>query len=167
MKKNIVLIGMPGVGKSTVGVVLAKALGYNFLDSDLLIQHKYNMLLSDIMKRYGIDEFIRIEDEVNSGIETENTVIATGGSVIYGEKAMGNLKDIGVVIYLKLPYEEIENRLGSLEERGVVMKEGQNLADLYNERCVLYERYADITIETDGMSIKETVEQVRKQLYFA
>ena len=132
MKNNIVLIGMPGVGKSSAGVVLAKAMGYHFVDSDIVIQHKEGRLLSDIIEECG-------------------------GSVIYGKNAMEHLKEIGIVVYLKAEFATINERLSNLKGRGVAIKEGQTLKDLYDERCVLYEKYADITVPLDGMSIEETV----------
>ncbi|MBO5484440.1 MAG: shikimate kinase [Lachnospiraceae bacterium] len=157
---NIILIGMPGAGKSTVGVVLAKNLGYSFLDSDLLIQEKEHMILHDIIEKYGLEGFNQIENEVNSSIQAKKTVIATGGSVIYGKEAMMHLKSIGTVIYLKLPYQELKCRLGDLNQRGVSIRQGQTLAELYNERIPLYEKYADITIDCQNYSIRETVKQI-------
>lgn len=156
-KKNIILIGMPGVGKSSAGVVLAKALGYKFADSDLIIQEKTGMLLKEIINKKGIEGFIEIENNVNKAINMENTVIATGGSVIYGEEAMEHLKKTGIIVYLKASYEIICARLGDLKGRGVVIKEGQNLRALYDERAPLYERYADLIVEEKGQSIRETV----------
>lgn len=161
---NIVLIGMPGVGKSSAGVVLAKAVGYKFVDSDILIQEKEGRLLKDIIASEGIEGFIAVENEVNSEIEMCDAVIATGGSVVYGKEAMEHLRKIGKVVYLKASYEEIDSRLGNLEGRGVVLKEGQTLKDLYEERVPLYEKYAHITVDEDGLSIRETVEIIIKQL---
>lgn len=154
---NIVLIGMPGCGKSTVGVVLAKNLAMDFIDSDLLIQREEGMRLSDIIERHGDDGFRAIENRVNSRIEAQSSVIATGGSVVYGEEAMAHLKSIGTVIYLKLSYEQIEERLGNLHARGVSIKEGQTLRDLYDERCPLYERWADMVVACDGKRLREVV----------
>jgi len=156
-KNNIILIGMPGCGKSTVGVVLAKVTGYQFIDSDLLIQKKERHLLSEIIKECGYDGFNRIENEVNTSIETERSVIATGGSAIYGEEAMLHFRDIGLVIYIRLPYEEIHDRLGDLVERGISMKEGQSLQELFEERAPLYEKYAHIITDTQGLTIRESV----------
>lgn len=160
MKKNIVLIGMPGCGKSTVGVVLAKKMGYSFLDSDLLIQEKHHKLLHELIAEHGIKGFEEIENDVNASISCEYTVIATGGSAVYGQKAMEHLKSIGVICYLQLPYEEIESRLGNLDERGVVIKEGQTLLQLFEERTPLYEKYADITVSGEHRQIKDVVKEI-------
>lgn len=161
---NIVLIGMPGAGKSTIGVVLAKKLGKRFMDSDLVIQEKYDMLLHEIMEERGLQGFLQVEEEVNASLEVKNHVIATGGSVIYGPKAMEHLKSIGKVVYLKLSYEEINHRLGDLNARGVALKPGQTLEDLYEERVPLYEKYADITVACDGKELRENVEQIASLL---
>lgn len=158
---NIILIGMPGCGKSTAGVVLAKVLGYKFLDSDLLIQETENRKLNEIIQVEGIEEFHRIENIINSSIEADRTVIATGGSVVYGEEAMKHLSEIGSVVYIKLPYEEIEERLGDLLERGITIREGQTLRDLYEERAPLYEKYAQVTVETEGASLRESVRLIK------
>ena len=160
MKNNIVLIGMPGVGKSTVGVVLAKKMGYRFIDSDLLIQEEENALLHQIIEEKGIDGFNKIEEKVNAAIQVENAIIATGGSVVYGQKAMEHLKQIGTVIYLELPLEELKERLGDLHQRGVSMREGQTLEKLYQERRPLYEKYADMVINCDKKQIREIVEEI-------
>ncbi|MBQ1802845.1 MAG: shikimate kinase [Lachnobacterium sp.] len=162
MKKgnNVVLIGMPGAGKSTIGVILAKVKGYNFVDPDLLIQEKEGRLLQEIIASEGIDGFIKIEEEVNASIDCQKTVIATGGSVVYGEKAMEHLREIGTVVYLKLSLDVLKNRLGDLEVRGVVLKEGQTLTDLYNERVPLYEKYADVTIDEEGQCVEQTVKSL-------
>ena len=146
MKDNIILIGMPGAGKSTVGVVLAKALGYDFIDSDLLIQAETGKRLFEIINEVGIDGFLKVEDQVNAGIRASQTVIATGGSVIYGEAAMSHLKSIGTVVYIQVDYESLEKRLGNLLKRGVAIRKGNSLRDLYNERVPLYEKYAYITV---------------------
>jgi shikimate kinase len=159
-KSNIILIGMPGCGKSTVGVVLAKNLGYRFLDSDICIQEQENCLLHEIIAREGMDGFLAIENQVNASLEVENHVIATGGSAIYGTEAMEHLSAIGTIVYLKLPYEEIKERLGDLVKRGVTFREGQTLLDLYEERVPLYEKYADITVDCIGKPIREIVHEI-------
>lgn len=164
-KDNIVLIGMPGAGKSTIGVILAKVLGYQFVDADLLIQEKEGRLLHEIISNEGLDHFIRIENEVNQSIQVKHTVIATGGSVIYGEEAMNHLRTIGTVIYLKLSYKEISKRLGNIMQRGVVLKKGQDLAGLYEERCPLYELYADIVIDCENMDIESTMETIVERVH--
>lgn len=158
--KNIILIGMPGAGKSTIGVVLAKKIGYSFIDSDLLIQEREKMLLYEIIEQKGLETFKQIENEVNAAIQTERSIIATGGSVIYGKKAMAHFQAIGSIIYLKLDYQEIENRVGNLEQRGVVLPPGYTLKELYQERTPLYEKYADFTIDCNNKSIREIVAEL-------
>ena len=158
--ENIVLIGMPGAGKSTVGVVLAKHMGRRFLDSDLVIQEKTGKLLHEIISEKGLDGFLAVENEINSSLEKNGSVIATGGSVIYGPQAMEHLKQTGIVVYLKLSFSEIESRLGDLKKRGVALKEGQTLLDLYEERIPLYEKYADFILECGRKSIRTIVEEL-------
>lgn len=158
--QNVILIGMPGVGKSTIGVVLAKKLGYQFMDSDLLIQTREKRMLKDIIQQEGLEGFLEIEADVNSTVEIENVVLATGGSVVYKEKAMEHLKKIGTVVYLKAGYQELAKRLGNLQERGVALKPGQTLKDLYSERCPLYEKYADIIVDEEQMGLDETLDKV-------
>ncbi len=163
---NIVLIGMPGAGKSTVGVVLAKKLGYAFLDSDLVIQSREKKLLHEIISEKGVESFWAVEESVNESIETDRTVIATGGSAVYGRKAMEHLKRIGTVVYLKLSCAAVLERLGDLNERGVTMRDGQTFEELYDERIVLYEKYADITVDCEGLSIREIVEEFQRNKLF-
>lgn len=151
---------MPGAGKSTVGVVLAKRMGYRFVDSDLVIQERMGMLLHQMIEEKGLDGFIQVENEVNASLDMERSIIATGGSVIYGAQAMEHLKQIGTVIYLQLSYEAIKNRLGDLHERGVAMREGQTLADLYAERIPYYEKYADVIINCEDKMIKDIVADI-------
>ena len=159
-KNNIILIGMPGAGKSTVGVVLAKHLGYEFIDSDLLIQKQYGKLLQALIEEHEVEGFWQIEEQVNASVNTDKAVIATGGSVIYGPKAMEHLREIGTVIYLKLPCGEIESRVGDLTSRGVTRQAGQTLQDLYDERTPLYEKYAHITIDCERKQIREIVAEI-------
>ncbi|NLY48429.1 MAG: shikimate kinase [Clostridiales bacterium] len=159
--KNIVLIGMPGAGKSTVGVILAKVMGMNFIDSDLLIQKKEGMLLKDIIEKKGLQGYIDIENEVNRAINADNTVIATGGSVIYCREAMEYFRNTANIVYIRLSYETISKRLGNIKQRGVVLREGQTLYDLYRERTPLYEKYAHYTIDGEGLGIEEVMEKIR------
>ena len=164
-KSNIVLIGMPGVGKSTLGVVLAKELGYEFVDADLLIQKREKRLLKEIIEDEGVDGFLQIENDVNASIETDKTIIATGGSVVYGKEAMEHLKAIGTIVYLSLDYDTLDSRLGSLKGRGVVLKDGQDLKTLYEERVPLYEKYADVVVDEKGLDLEATLTAVLAQLY--
>ena len=160
MKNNITLIGMPGAGKSTVGIVLAKVLGFDFIDSDLLIQKAEGKLLWEIMRDSGIDGFNEIEERINSEIEADNSIISTGGSVIYGPKAMEHLREISTVIYLKVNCSTLKRRLGDLTQRGVVLKPGQTLSDLFEERTPLYEQYAHITVNVSNRSVQQSVAAV-------
>lgn len=162
---NIILIGMPGAGKSTIGVVLAKRMGYRFIDSDLVIQEKYGKLLHDLITENGVDGFWQIENDVNLEINTDDSVIATGGSAVYGEAAMEHFRSIGTVVYLKLPFEEVTERLGDLKERGVTLKDGQDLMDLYQERIPLYEKYAHLTVECHGKMLKDIVEEIQEAIW--
>ena len=163
-KKNVILIGMPGCGKSTIGVVLAKVLGYEFTDSDLLIQRREGKLLREIIAEQGEDGFLQEEDAVNASLTTEHHVIATGGSVVYCENAMKHLQEIGTIVYLKLSYATICHRLGNIRRRGVVLKDGQTLKDLYDERIPLYEQYADLIIDAEGHDVESLMEEVAKTL---
>lgn len=157
---NVILIGMPGVGKSTAGVVLAKLLGYEFIDADLLIQKQEGRLLREIIEREGTEGFLAIENQVNAGIAADRAIIATGGSVVYGREAMEHLKSIGTVVYLKISYGTLERRLHNIKGRGVVLKAGQTLRDLYEERTPLYEKYADFTVDQEQRDVEETIEQI-------
>lgn len=160
MKKNVILIGMPGCGKSTVGVVLAKVIGHRFLDSDLLIQEKTGKLLHEIISEVGTEGFLQLENEVNTSLETSHSVIATGGSVIYGKEAMEHLRNIGYVVYLKLSLDSVAERLGDLNQRGVARKEGQGLKELYEERVPFYESYANFILDCEGKGIRQITEEI-------
>lgn len=167
-KDNVILIGMPTAGKSTAGVLLAKTIGYGFIDSDLLIQNAERSLLCDIIEREGAEGFLQIEDRINAELWAMRCVIATGGSVVYCARAMRHLKELGKVVYLKLSLKEIEKRLKNIERRGVVMKRrGETLADLYGERSPLYEKYADAAIDCDALDIEGTVKAVAETLGFS
>lgn len=158
---NITLIGMPASGKSTIGVLLAKRLGYSFVDVDIVIQEQEGRLLKEIIGTEGQEGFLEVENRINAGLNVHHSVIAPGGSVIYGKEAMEHLKEISTVVYLKLEYEGLEERLGDLADRGVVLKDGMTLRDLYEERTPYYEKYADITIDETGIDAGETVDRLR------
>ena len=158
--RNIIFIGMPASGKSTVGVVVAKRLGYDFVDTDLLIQKQEGRLLKDIIADVGNEAFLEIENQVNRDLMVNNAVISPGGSVIYCEEAMLHFKQIGMIVYLKTSYEDIYNRISNAKNRGVVLREGQTLKELYDERVTLFEKYADYTISEDGLELEETIDTV-------
>lgn len=163
-KNNVTLIGMPGVGKSTVGVVLAKVLGYRFVDSDLEIQEQTGKLLHELISEHGDEGFLEIENRVNAGLQVERSVIATGGSAVYGQGAMEHLREISTVVYLRLPYSKLKRRLGDLHKRGVVLKPGQTLKDLVDERTPLYERYAHVVVDEESLDIRGVVEKIMDAL---
>ena len=155
---NFVLIGMPAC------VVLAKTAGMNFIDTDLLIQQRENMILQGILDARGSEAFLKIEESVLCGISDENVVISTGGSAVYSEAAMAHLKETGKIIYLSLPLEEIKARLNNIKTRGIAMEVGQTLEDLYEKRIPLYKKYADITIAAEGFSVEECIEEILVQI---
>lgn len=162
-KNNIILIGMPGSGKSTAGVLFAKAMNYRFLDVDFLIQEHEGKRLYEVIEEKGNEYFLQIEDKVNCSLDTEKTVIATGGSVIYCEKAMEHLKTLGTVIYIKVPEKEIERRITNFSTRGIIIKSGDTLEDLYNERIPLYEKYADLTVLCDEKELQYNADKIMKE----
>ena len=162
-RTNLILIGMPASGKSTVGVILAKLIGYDFIDTDILIQRAEKKRLPEIIKAVGVDGFLEVEERVCSSVEADRCVIATGGSVVYSEKAMRHLKKIGHIMYLKTDFETIRKRLGNIRQRGVALREGQTLRDLYEERVVLYENYADTVVEEEG-DVEDVVVGILKKM---
>lgn len=162
--KNIILIGMPACGKSSVGVILAKTAAMSFVDTDLLLQKKEGRKLQYIIDNQGMDEFLKIEERILSSVNAENAVISTGGSAVYSERAMAHLKSVGTVVYLKLSLSEIDRRLKNIKTRGIAMGPGETLADLYDYRVPLYERYADITIDAEGLTIEETIAEILKRV---
>lgn len=165
-KSNVVLIGMPGAGKSTLGIVLAKIMALKFVDADLVIQEQMDKTLQTIIDAMGPDGFIQIENEILSDLEAEETVIATGGSAIYSDEAMKHLSDIGVIVYLEISYDSLKGRLGDLQERGVVLKGGMgmSLRELYDERLPLYEQYAEVTVDVNDLSITAAARKVADAL---
>ena len=162
--KNIILIGMPGAGKSTIGVLLAKSMLYSFVDTDLLIQNACGKSLCDIIDENGTDAFLKTENDVICAGEFDRCVIATGGSAVYGKEAMTKLKSNGTVIYLELPLAEIERRLGDIHTRGVAMKNGTTISELYSERKSLYEKYADLSLRCEGLTAEQCVDEIIKRL---
>lgn len=162
--ENIVLIGMPSCGKSTCGVVLAKTMNKGFVDTDILIQQREGMALQEIINKHGNAYFHQVEEDVLCGFKGYNYVVATGGSAIYYEKAIEHFKKNGKVVYLKVSLETVLERLSNIKTRGVTLAKGQTLKDLYEERIPLYEKYADITIESEGCTVEELVEQIIKKV---
>ncbi len=166
MKRNVVLIGMPGAGKSTLGVVLAKIIGYDFIDADLVIQNQCDKTLQMIIDACGPEGFIEVENNILSDIDADRSIISTGGSAVYSDAAMKHLTEIGTVVYLKISYSQLVHRLSDLRERGVVMKNGigMSLRELFDERLPLYERYAEITVDVDDLTITAAARKVADAL---
>ena len=161
---NIVLIGMPGSGKSTVGVLLAKALGMEFIDTDVLLQAREGRLLQNMIDEDGIDAFLGYEEAAVLSLRCDNTVVATGGSVVYSDRAVAHLKQNGALVYLNLPAGPLVERLTNLATRGVTLRPGQTIAGLFEERHPLYVRAADVTVDTLGLNAEQTVAAIRSAL---
>ena len=161
---NIILIGMPGAGKSTLGVLLAKAMGKLFVDTDIIIQQKTKRLLQDIIDNDGTEAFLSLEEEILLSVNEENTVIATGGSAVYSEKAMEHFKKSGKIVYLHVDFDEIVKRVTNITTRGIVLKNGKTLSDAFDERKPLYDRFADITIDCTGNSVEQSVKKIMESL---
>ena len=162
--ERVAIIGPSGSGKSTIGVLLAKAINYHFIDGDLLIQRQEGKTLVDITNEKGIDAFLAIENQVLRDINTEASVIATGGSAIFSEEAMNHLGEQGLIVYLDVSCEEIVRRVNNISTRGIAMKPGKTLADLYAERKPYYERYAQLTIPCDGKTMEQCVQAIASML---
>lgn len=163
-KSNITLIGMPGVGKSTIGVILAKIIGYEFLDSDILIQKQEGKLLKEIIADVGPQGFLHIENHIHTEMDVTNSIISPGGSICYCTEGLEHLREISTIVYLKLDYPMLKRRLGNLTARGVVLKNGQTLHDLYKERTPLYEKYAHITIDETNLNVEKTIQAIIEAL---
>ena len=162
---NYVLIGLPGSGKSTLGVLLAKYLGYSFLDADIVIQQTTGKLLRETIEEEGAEGFLEIENRIGCGICVDDTVIATGGSAVLGKEAMEHYRQNGSIVYLEISFEEMERRISSdFRRRGVVMRDGQTARDMYEERCKLYNAYADVIIKEDQMSMEDTLQKVLEEI---
>jgi len=162
--KNIVLIGMPGAGKSTMGVILAKTLGRNFIDTDIVAQETSGRLLQEIIDEDGTDAFLKTEEKTILSLHGHPAVIATGGSVVFSTKAMEHLKQDGIVIYLDISFEEMVRRLNNIMTRGIVLATGQSLRDMYNQRVPFYEKYADITINCSGIDFETCIGNILDEL---
>ena len=160
MQNNIILIGMPGSGKSTVGVLAAKLLGLDFIDCDLLIQKREGKRLHEIIEQKGIEYFEKVEEEVLSELKTQNTLIATGGSAVYSQRGMENLKNQGRVVYLNVDIKELKNRITNFSTRGIIMHSGTTLEDLCKERLPLYEKYADITVNCSRKRLEDNAQAI-------
>lgn len=161
---NLILIGMPGAGKSTVGVILAKRLGYQFIDTDLLIQVQEQSRLQDIIDRQGLEKFRAIEEQVLLNLHTRRCIIATGGSVIYSHQGIKAISRTGRLLYLQVPLKELQQRVVDMGQRGLVMAKGQSFADLFHERTPLYEQFAETTIDCCGLNAEQVAAQIEKQL---
>ncbi len=162
---NIVLIGMPGSGKSTIGVVLAKHLGYTFIDSDIVIQEKHKKLLCELIDEFGEEGFLKIENDVNKSLDVDRTVIATGGSAVYSEESMMHLKKSSIFVYLKVNNSELDNRVTDLKERGVVTNGKETMQEIFEDRTRLYQRYADVMIDEDefsAISVPKIVDEIEE-----
>ena len=163
--KNIILVGMPGCGKSTVGVVLAKTLGMRFVDTDLIIQQEQHDVLHKLIERYGLKRFSEMEeDALLSVTDTEDTVIATGGSAVFCERGMNFLKQTGVCVYLEVPCDELRRRLSNIKTRGIAAAKGMTVEDIFTERCPFYEKYADIKIDCTDKHIEDITEIIANRM---
>lgn len=159
---NIILTGMPGSGKSTIGVLLAKVLGYSFVDVDLVIQEREGALLQEILDHRGTDAFLDAEEKAVLTLDCRHTVIAPGGSAICREAAARYLSELGPIIYLNVPLEELLRRIRNMSQRGIAMKPGQTLADVLAYRDPLYRKYADLIVDCPpGQPLDQTVQLVR------
>ena len=165
-KSNVVLIGMPGSGKSTLGIVLAKILNKDFIDADIVIQNQCDKTLQKIIDAMGPEGFIQVENQILGDLKAENSIVATGGSAVYSDEAMKHLSDIGTVVYLKISYDQLVTRLSDLQERGVVLKGGigMSLRELFDERRPLYEKFAEITVDVNDLTITAAARKVADAL---
>lgn len=161
---NLILIGMPGAGKSTAGVILAKRLGYNFIDTDLVIQTEEQCRLQEIIDRQGLDRFRKIEQQVLLSLQTSRCVIATGGSAIYSRQGIEKIGRTGRLVYLRVPLAELQQRIADMGQRGLVMGKEQSFTDLFHERTPLYEQFAEITIDCSEINAEQVAAEIESQL---
>lgn len=161
---NLILIGMPGAGKSTIGVLLAKALGMKFIDTDLIIQEREDTLLQRIIEEKGMEAFLKVEEQAILSISGDLMIIATGGSAVYSEKAMKHLKELGTIVYLNQHYKLLEKRIRNIKTRGIAMGKNKTLKDVYWERKPLYEKYADFTVNGRGKTVEKIVEIIKRNV---
>ena len=164
MRDNIILIGMPTSGKSTVGVILAKVLGMDFMDTDIIIQKKEGFKLNEIIEKYGIDGFLKREEQALLSIDVSHTVIATGGSAVYSDTAMKHLSKNANVVYLNISLEDLKKRLVDTKDRGVIIRPDESIDKMYESRSILYEKYAEITVKEEGSTIEDTIRAVINRL---
>lgn len=162
--KNVILIGMPGSGKSTVGVLAAKALGFQFIDTDLVLQSREKAPLQDLLDRLGTEAFLDLEEAAIRSVVCDGTVISPGGSCVCRPGGMAHLKALGTVVYLELTLDTVAARIHNMSSRGIALEPGQTLADVYQYRVPLYRRYADLTVTADGQTLEETVAAVLQVL---
>ena len=164
MRDTIILIGMPTSGKSTVGVILAKVLGMDFMDTDIIIQRREGSKLNEIIEKYGIDGFLKREEQALLSIDVSHTVIATGGSAVYSDTAMKHLSKNANVVYLNISLEDLKKRLVDTKDRGVIIRPDESIDKMYESRSILYEKYAEITVKEEGSSIEDTIRAVINRL---
>ncbi|MBW2660022.1 MAG: shikimate kinase [Deltaproteobacteria bacterium] len=163
-KRNIILIGMPGAGKSTVGVILAKRIGLHFIDTDLIIQAREKCRLQQIIDAQGLENFRKVEEQMLLNLHPEHSVIATGGSVIYCEKGLEALGKTGILIYIQVPLTALQKRIADMGQRGLVMNKKQTFEQLYQERTPLYEKFAELTISGEGINAEQVAGKIEKEI---
>ena len=161
-KSNIILIGMPGAGKSTVGVILAKRLGCHFIDTDLIIQAQERQRLQQIIDARGLKRFRKIEEQILLNLHPEHSVIATGGSVIYSKKGLEELGKTGYRVYIQVPLKVLQQRIADMGQRGLVIDKGQTFEQLYQERTPLYNKFADLTISCEDVNAEQVAAKIEK-----
>ena len=163
-KTNIVLIGMPGSGKSTVGVLVAKALGMSFVDTDMELMRRTDRKLQEMLDEDGLESFLDEEETTILALDVSHTVIATGGSVVLEPEAVKCLQENGILVFLDVSMEELKKRITNIKSRGIAFAKGQDLMDIYEERVPLYRKYADVVVDKEG-DLENTVESVLREIH--